>query len=87
MIPHFMIKYEYHLKANAAGFPVSHVFGFGLLDAYDLVKAARNWKEVPTKNYYVKHGDFLDNRKPTSPKNNCQNRGTYEIGLTALCSY
>ena len=39
---------------NGAGFPVSHVFGFGLLDAYDLVRAAVAWKTVPDKSIFTK---------------------------------
>jgi len=26
---------------------VSHAFGYGLMDAYAMVKLARNWKTVP----------------------------------------
>ena len=36
-------------KTNGAGFKVNSRFGFGLLDAAELVKAAKNWKQVPEK--------------------------------------
>lgn len=36
-------------KTNAAGFKVNSRFGFGLLDASALVKAALKWKTVPEK--------------------------------------
>jgi len=36
-------------KTNAAGFKVNTRFGFGLLDANALVKAALKWKTVPEK--------------------------------------
>ncbi|CBY09403.1 unnamed protein product [Oikopleura dioica] len=34
-------------ETNGAGFAVSHVFGFGLLDAYALVTIAKSWRTVP----------------------------------------
>jgi proprotein convertase subtilisin/kexin type 1 len=36
-------------KKNGAGFQVNSKFGFGLLDAAALVKAAKDWKTVPPK--------------------------------------
>ncbi len=36
-------------KTNGAGFKVNTRFGFGLLDANGLVKAALKWKTVPEK--------------------------------------
>lgn len=36
-------------KTNGAGFKVNSRFGFGLLDAYALVKSASHWKTVPEK--------------------------------------
>jgi proprotein convertase subtilisin/kexin type 1 len=36
-------------KTNAAGFKVNSRFGFGLLNAVDLIKAAVQWKTVPEK--------------------------------------
>ena len=32
---------------NGAGHPVSHLFGFGLMDATALVNRARHWETVP----------------------------------------
>jgi len=34
-------------KTNAAGFNVSHAFGFGLMDAGKMVEMAENWEKVP----------------------------------------
>ncbi|XP_069695249.1 furin-like protease 1 [Periplaneta americana] len=34
-------------KVNGVGRNVSHSFGYGLMDAYAMVKLARNWKTVP----------------------------------------
>jgi len=34
-------------KTNAAGFNVSHAFGFGLMDAGKMVERAENWRKVP----------------------------------------
>lgn len=36
-------------KTNGAGFKVNSRFGFGLLNAVELVKAAKHWKTVPEK--------------------------------------
>lgn len=43
-----------HLKAydwsqNGAGFMYSHIFGFGLVDAYAMTKVALKWETVPEK--------------------------------------
>jgi len=32
---------------NGAGFNVSHIFGFGLLDAASMTHVAKTWVEVP----------------------------------------
>ena len=45
---------HYHLKSkdwarNAAGYYFSHIFGFGLVDAYAMVKLAEIWEEVPER--------------------------------------
>ena len=32
---------------NGAGYNVSHVFGFGLMDALQLTHVSRNWRTVP----------------------------------------
>ncbi|PSN43802.1 Furin-like protease 1 [Blattella germanica] len=34
-------------KVNGVGRNVSHSFGYGLMDAYAMVKLARSWKTVP----------------------------------------
>lgn len=34
-------------RVNAAGFHYNSRFGFGLMDAYGMVKTARNWTTVP----------------------------------------
>nr|XP_019937280.1 PREDICTED: proprotein convertase subtilisin/kexin type 5-like [Paralichthys olivaceus] len=34
---------------NGAGYEVSHLYGFGLLDAEGLVKEAERWKQVPSQ--------------------------------------
>lgn len=36
-------------KQNAAGFWVNPAFGFGLLNAAEMVKYARTWVQVPEK--------------------------------------
>jgi len=61
-------------KTNAAGFKVSHVFGFGLLDALDLVMAAKEWKQVPTKHLLIKESPEVLFRKPTNPTSGCNER-------------
>uniref|UniRef100_UPI00358EAEF0 proprotein convertase subtilisin/kexin type 6-like isoform X3 n=2 Tax=Myxine glutinosa TaxID=7769 RepID=UPI00358EAEF0 len=43
-----------HLKAtdwktNGAGYQVSHLYGFGLMDAFEMVRAAETWMPVPPK--------------------------------------
>lgn len=41
-------------STNAAGFDFNPQFGFGLLNAYKLVKEAISWKTVPKKSICVK---------------------------------
>ena len=80
-------------ETNGAGFKVSHVFGYGLLDAYDLVMAAKDWRTVPEKHKFTKLSDNLVPRKPTSPMNSCSERGLsfrdhhchYECGDGGCC--
>lgn len=38
---------NYGWNTNKAGFVFSVDFGFGLINAFKLVKAAQNWKNVP----------------------------------------
>ncbi|XP_033845941.2 proprotein convertase subtilisin/kexin type 5 [Periophthalmus magnuspinnatus] len=47
-----------HLEApdwtiNGAGYRVSHLYGFGLMDAEDMVKEAERWKQVPSQHMCV----------------------------------
>lgn len=36
-------------KTNGAGHAVSHLYGFGLMDATAIVNRARHWETVPTQ--------------------------------------
>ena len=38
-----------HWLQNKAGFNISKVYGFGLMDAGRMVKLASKWKEVPAQ--------------------------------------
>lgn len=40
-------------STNAAGFHFNPQFGFGLLNAYEIVKEAERWRAVPEKNICV----------------------------------
>ncbi|KAK1176048.1 proprotein convertase subtilisin/kexin type 5-like [Acipenser oxyrinchus oxyrinchus] len=44
-------------KTNAAGYKVSHLYGFGLMDAEAMVKEAERWKAVPTQHICVESAD------------------------------
>ncbi|KAL6114118.1 pcsk5 [Pungitius sinensis] len=44
-------------KTNAAGYNVSHLYGFGLMDAEAMVKEAERWKQVPTQHVCVESAD------------------------------
>ncbi|KAJ8380876.1 hypothetical protein SKAU_G00016540 [Synaphobranchus kaupii] len=44
-------------KTNAAGYNVSHLYGFGLMDAEAMVKEAERWKQVPTQHICVESAD------------------------------
>ena len=57
---------------NAAGFNVSHVFGYGLLDAYGIVMAAQRWKTVPEKHMCSIEGKPLIIGNSKTPRNNCK---------------
>ena len=39
---------------NGAGYNVSHAFGFGLMDAGEMVKLARRWETVGQQERYIK---------------------------------
>ena len=64
---------------NAAGFNVSHVFGYGLLDAYGLVSAAPTWKTVPEKHLCTIESVPLIERSYRQPGNNCNRRTSYKL--------
>ncbi|XP_036973954.1 proprotein convertase subtilisin/kexin type 5 isoform X2 [Acanthopagrus latus] len=40
-------------RVNGAGYKVSHLYGFGLLDAASMVKEAERWKQVPSQHECV----------------------------------
>ncbi|RXM36986.1 Proprotein convertase subtilisin/kexin type 5 [Acipenser ruthenus] len=44
-------------KTNAAGYKVSHLYGFGLMDAEAMVQEAERWKAVPTQHICVESAD------------------------------
>lgn len=44
-------------KTNAAGYNVSHLYGFGLMDAEAMVKEAERWKQVPVQHVCVESAD------------------------------
>ncbi|KAM9810285.1 proprotein convertase subtilisin/kexin type 5b isoform 1-T1 [Neosynchiropus ocellatus] len=44
-------------KTNAAGYNVSHLYGFGLMDAEAMVKEAERWKHVPAQHVCVESAD------------------------------
>uniref|UniRef100_A0A3Q2FDF8 Proprotein convertase subtilisin/kexin type 5b n=1 Tax=Cyprinodon variegatus TaxID=28743 RepID=A0A3Q2FDF8_CYPVA len=44
-------------KTNGAGYNVSHLYGFGLMDAEAMVKEAEQWKQVPAQHVCVETAD------------------------------
>ncbi|MBN3318924.1 PCSK5 convertase, partial [Atractosteus spatula] len=44
-------------KINAAGHKVSHLYGFGLMDAEAMVKEAERWKQVPPQHICLENAD------------------------------
>ncbi|XP_034026295.1 proprotein convertase subtilisin/kexin type 5b isoform X1 [Thalassophryne amazonica] len=44
-------------KTNAAGYNVSHLYGFGLMDAEAMVKEAERWKQVPPQHVCVESAE------------------------------
>ncbi|CAJ1068427.1 proprotein convertase subtilisin/kexin type 5b isoform X1 [Xyrichtys novacula] len=44
-------------KTNAAGYNVSHLYGFGLMDAEAMVKEAARWKQVPPQHVCLESAD------------------------------
>ncbi|XP_026105675.1 proprotein convertase subtilisin/kexin type 6-like [Carassius auratus] len=63
-VQHLLVKTsrQAHLKAsdwktNAAGHKVSHLYGFGLVDAEAMVVEAKNWRKVPPQHTCSKTSD------------------------------
>ncbi|XP_029372303.1 proprotein convertase subtilisin/kexin type 5 [Echeneis naucrates] len=48
---HHLVAPDWHI--NGAGYKVSHLYGFGLLDAESMVKEAERWKQVPSQHECV----------------------------------
>uniref|UniRef100_A0A3Q3AJ20 Proprotein convertase subtilisin/kexin type 5a n=1 Tax=Kryptolebias marmoratus TaxID=37003 RepID=A0A3Q3AJ20_KRYMA len=48
---HHLVAPDWHV--NGAGYKVSHLYGFGLLDAEGMVKEAERWKPVPSQHECV----------------------------------
>ncbi|XP_029024628.1 proprotein convertase subtilisin/kexin type 5 [Betta splendens] len=48
---HQLVAPDWHV--NGAGYKVSHLYGFGLLDAERMVKEAERWKQVPPQHKCV----------------------------------
>ncbi|KAM6976267.1 proprotein convertase subtilisin/kexin type 5 [Tautogolabrus adspersus] len=48
---HHLAAPDWHV--NGAGYKVSHLYGFGLLDAESMVKEAERWKQVPSQHECV----------------------------------
>ncbi|XP_013861969.1 proprotein convertase subtilisin/kexin type 5 [Austrofundulus limnaeus] len=48
---HHLVAPDWH--TNGAGYKVSHLYGFGLLDAEGMVKEAESWKPVPSQHQCV----------------------------------
>ena len=36
---------------NGAGLEFNHLFGYGVLDAGEIVRTARNWKVLPARSH------------------------------------
>lgn len=63
-VQHLLVKTsrQAHLKAsdwktNAAGYKVSHLYGFGLVDAEAMVVEAKRWRNVPPQHTCTKTSD------------------------------
>ncbi|KAG7499791.1 proprotein convertase subtilisin/kexin type 5-like [Solea senegalensis] len=68
-VQHIIVRTSkaYHLVApdwhmNGAGFTVSHLYGFGLLDAESMVREAERWKQVPPQHECVKEAPVQQSR-------------------------
>jgi proprotein convertase subtilisin/kexin type 2 len=42
-------KHLWHI--NGAGLEFNHLFGFGVLDAGEMVRTAQNWKPLPPRSH------------------------------------
>jgi len=47
--PHLLHDSEHPWQTNGAGFKFNHLFGFGVLDAGQIVRTALNWQPLPTR--------------------------------------
>jgi hypothetical protein len=59
-------------ETNGAGFAVSHVFGFGLLDAYALVSIAKSWRTVPAQKICAIQSIPIQRTAYNQPNNKCR---------------
>ncbi|TNN76601.1 Proprotein convertase subtilisin/kexin type 5 [Liparis tanakae] len=75
-VQHIIVRTSksHHLLApdwsvNGAGFKVSHLYGFGLLDAESMVKEAERWRPVPAQHRCVEEAPIQRSRTihPGSP--------------------
>uniref|UniRef100_A0A8C5ELX1 Proprotein convertase subtilisin/kexin type 5-like n=1 Tax=Gouania willdenowi TaxID=441366 RepID=A0A8C5ELX1_GOUWI len=57
---HHLVAPDWHV--NGAGYKVSHVYGFGLLDAEAMVKEAQRWKRVASHHVCVEEADIQPSR-------------------------
>ncbi|KAL7838269.1 hypothetical protein AOLI_G00266730 [Acnodon oligacanthus] len=53
-------------QSNGAGYDVSHLYGFGLMDAEAMVKEAETWRQVPTQ--HVCEESIVQNARIISPE-------------------
>ncbi|XP_036436898.1 proprotein convertase subtilisin/kexin type 5 [Colossoma macropomum] len=72
-VQHIIVKTSRrgHLSApdwqnNGAGYDVSHLYGFGLMDAEAMVKEAEAWRQVPTQ--HVCEESIVQNARIISPE-------------------
>jgi len=57
---------HYEWQMNGVGLEYNHLFGFGVLDAAEMVMLARVWKTVPPR-YHCEAGSIIESRRiPTS---------------------
>jgi len=47
--PHLLHDSEHPWQTNGAGFKFNHLFGFGVLDAGEIVRTAMDWRPLPTR--------------------------------------